>query len=287
MNRFTLKSLAVVAATMVVSCLTARGGNIVLTGHDDDYHLSVNALGQITSFAAFAANGSALPLLVFDAGRELTTGLTTAGITNYVNVNPSVAANITDSLFDTSRYSAFLIASDQSCGGCDNNSITSANINAHATAIAGFLNAGGGIVAFAGGNNADYYSFLPQTASSVGGAPSFGYSQTDVGAALNIPAVNGDQTHNLFFSPGTGGTSSAYQIAEVNSSGNGTIMGPNAATTLVCAGCTTSGGVIIGGGGVDVVPEPSSIALISTGAGLAALWSRRKRTRSALLTGQR
>ena len=98
----------------------------------------------------------------------------------------------------------------------------------------------------------------------VGGAPSSGYSQTSVGATLGIPAVNGDATHNLFWQPGTHGTAAAYQVAEVNDVGNGTILGPNAATTLVCNDCTTSGGVIIGGGGSGV-PEPGSILLLSTG----------------------
>jgi PEP-CTERM motif len=259
MKAFDKKSIRLFLCSLAMT-LPVLAGNIALTGHDDDFHQSVNALGQIRAFATFAANGSALPFLVFDAGSELTSGLTAAGITNFVNVNPNNAAAVTDALFNPAVYSAFLIASDTSCGGCDNNATSSTNIAAHSTAIASFLNAGGGIVAFAGASNTGYYSFLPTTASSVGGAPSTGYSQTGVGATLGIPAVNGDATHNLFSTPGTGGTSSAYQVAEVNSFGNGTILGPNAATTLICMACTTSGGVIVSGS-----PEPSSILLLGTG----------------------
>ena len=274
--------LALAGAIASIS-LPMFGGNIALTGHDDDFHQSTNALGQISAFAAFAANGSSLPFLVFDAGSELTSALTAAGINNFVNVNPNVAANVTDALFSRSVYSAFLVASDTSCGGCDNNSTSSANIAAHSAAIADFLNAGGGIVAFAGANNSSYYSFLPQTAASVGGAPSSGYSQTAVGASLGIPAVNGDATHNLFFDPGTHGTSAAYQVAEVNSIGNGTVLGPNAATTLVCAACTTSGGVIIGPGGPGTsVPEPSSVALFGAGMTTLGFFLNRRRASKSL-----
>lgn len=115
-------------------------------------------------------------------------------------------------------------------------------------------------------------------ASSVGGAPTEGYSQTSVGAAFGIPAVNGDETHNLFNSPGTGGTFSAYHVAEINSFGNGTILGPDAATTLVCTGCTTTGDVIIGGGeDTSGTPEPSSVLLLTCGLGGLAFYVRRKR----------
>lgn len=274
--RNSFKLLPPLAAFLLGSC-PLLASNIVLTGHDDDFHQSTNALGQISAFAHYAANGSTLPFLVFDASNELTSGLTAAGVTNFVNVDPSVASNVTDALFDPTKYSAFMIASDESCGGCDNNTVTSANINAHASAIASFLNAGGGIVAFAGGDNANYYAFLPQTASSVGGAPSDGYSQTSVGATLGIPDVNGDATHNLFYTPGTGGTSSAYQVAEINAFGNGTILGPDAATTLVCTDCTTSGGVIVsGGGGTSDTPEPTSVLLLTCGLGGLSFYVRRR-----------
>jgi hypothetical protein len=243
----------------------ATAGTIVLTGHDDDFHSTVagstQATAQANAMFLLVRGSSTLPVLTFDAGTELTGLLTALGIP-FTNVNPDSAANITDSLFNAATFSAFAVASDASCGGCDNSPAGEANIAAHSTAIGAFLNAGGGIIGLAGANSPGYYDFVPQTATSVGGAPSDGYTATGVGG---IPAVNGDPTHNLFSNPGTSGESAFYQIAEVNSIGNGTIL-PPAATTLVCLNCTVTGGVITGGGGGGTgTPEPAPVIFMATG----------------------
>lgn len=255
---------ALLIAAFAIATVPARAGNIALTGHDDDFHCSGfsgdPACAQLTALVNYARNGSSLPVLTFDAGSELTSNLTALGIA-YTNVNPN--SGVTAAMFDNSLYSAFVVASDQSCGGCDNNPTGEANIAAQSAAIEAFLNAGGGIIGLAGADSPNYYAFVPQTATSVGGAPSTGYTQTAAGAAAGIGAVNGDATHNLFFNPGTNGESAFFQIAELNATtGNGTIP-PPAAVTLICTNCTTSGGVIIGGGGD--VPEPSSFFLLGSG----------------------
>ena len=279
-ERYRLRGLFVAFTLLGFSLLNlwtpglARAGNIGLTGHDDDFHATIAgssaASAQLHALTQFARDGSALPVLTFDSGTELTGALTALGISIH-NVDPNNAAAVTDALFNHSVYSAFIVASDGSCGGCDNSAAGEANIAAHATAIGDFLNAGGGIVGLAGADSASYYSFVPQTASSVGGAPSDGYSATGL---FGIPVVNGDATHNLFWNPGTHGESAFFQVAEVNSFGNGTILGPTAATTLVCFHCTVEGGVIGGGGGS--VPEPSSLLLLGAGLlGLAA-WRLKK-----------
>ena len=270
-------------AAALVAAVPASAGNIFLTGHDSDLHSSgvgSAATTQVGAAIAFARGGSTKPVLTFDAGSQLTGALTFLGIP-FTNVNPNIAATVTDALFSTSIYSAFAVASDTSCGGCDNSPAGEANIAAHGTAIGAFLNAGGGIVGFAGASSANYYAFVPQTASSVGGAPSSGYSQTAVGATVGIPAVNGDPTHNLFFNPGTNGESAFFQISEVNlTSGNGTILAP-AAVSLICSACTVSGGGVItgGGGGTPAgVPEPTSMFLLGSGLTAVTFFARRKRT---------
>ena len=275
MNKLLMAAFLI--AAFAIATVPARAGNIALTGHDDDYHCSydVSACTQLGALVNYARGGSSLPVLTFDAGSELTSSLTGLGI-SFTNVNPN--GTVTASMFDHSVYSAFIVASDSSCGGCDNSPAGEANIAAQSAAIEAFLNAGGGIVGLAGADSPGYYSFVPQTASSVGGAPSDGYSQTAAGASAGIPAVNGDATHNLFYNPGTNGESSFYQIAELNTlSGNGVIL-PPAAVTLICTDCTTSGGVIIGGGGGEV-PEPSSFILL--GSGLVGCLSTLKRRFSA------
>jgi hypothetical protein len=268
------KAIALCVCLGVIS-LPLRAGNILLTGHDDDFHATlggdfVDANPQFLGGLAFVRNGSSLPVLSFDSGSELTSLLTTDGI-SFTNINPDTAGAVTAALFDPAKYSAFVVASDSTCGGCDNDPTGEANIAAQLSAIEAFLNAGGGIFALAGANSTNYYAFLPQTASSVGGAPAIGYTQTALAVTLGIPAVNGDPTHNLFFNPGTNGESSAYHIVEFNqTTGNGVVPAP-AAVTLACVGCTTSGGVIV----TSAMPEPSSWIMILSG--LAALIAMRRR----------
>ena len=281
MKRITLT--AVSALAIATFAPFAHAGSIALTGHDDDYHCAAgdpNACGQLSALVNFVKDKSSLPLLTFDAGSELTSDLTALHIA-FTNVNPD--GGVSASLFNHSMFSAFVVASDESCGGCDNDAAGEAAIAAKSAAIDSFLNSGGGILGLAGADSSKYYSFVPQTATSVGGAPSDGYSQTSAGAKYGIAAVNGDPTHNLFSNPGTNGESKFYQVAEVNAYGNDTIPGPMAATTLLCFECSVDGG-----GGIvgptpppsTVTPEPSGIFLLGSGLVGAAGMLRPSRVQS-------
>lgn len=262
---------AVAIAAITTFALPANAGNIVLTGHDNDFHRSSDAQAAALGAMNLVRNGVSLPVLTFDAGSELTSLLTLIGVP-WVNVDPSVAANITDSLFDHTKYSAFAVASEASCGGCDNSPTTNANIAAHEIAIAAFFNAGGGIYGLAGAADPNAYMYVPESATNAGGSPpSSGFVTTADGISLGIPAVNGDATHNFFSEPGTSGLSSLYKVTErLTDAKTGTpetiaLVGG----TIVCTGASCGFGV----------PEPGTLTLLL--AGLAGLAARRRRRKAA------
>ena len=223
------------AALTLSAVALAAGGNIVITGHDDDFHGSTGAMAQISAMVTFARAGAptpSKPVLSFDHGSELTGRLTTLGIP-FTNIDPDAGIPAASN-FNVATYSAIVVASDTNCGGCDNTTTSITNLTGAATAIAAFLNAGGGT------------------------PPSNGFVQTAFGATVGIPAVNGDQTHNFFNAPGTGGVSAAYGVVETLGAG-GQIV------TLACQNCTT--GTLISGGtpGTAAAPAATVPVLILTG----------------------
>jgi hypothetical protein len=207
----------------------AGAGNIFLTGHDSDFHDSAGspfAGPALNSDIAFVRAGSTLPVLVLDDGSELSSSLTGLGVP-IVSVLPTA---LTNAMLNPTLYSAIAVASEVSCGGCDNTPADNAAIATHLTAIAAFVTAGRGILGLAGAQDPLAYAYVPTAASNGGGnPPATGFVETAAGLAEGLVAENGDATHNFFSTPGTGGLSSLFQVAEVN----GTTGLPEVSTWLM------------------------------------------------------
>jgi hypothetical protein len=291
----------IVGASACAAIMTgqANAGNIILTGHDDDYHdryddLSIanpkNQPGQqLLAMYNFARNGSPnAKVLVIDTaappngapGNEMVTSFNAlVGAANVTAVDPTNKAALDAALLDPNlakKYSVIAIASATNCGGCDNTIPGYNNIAADKAALAAFINTAGnqnGVLQTTGGTTSASrnaaYAWLPKTAGAPAGVPpSTGYFQTPAGAANSIPAVNGDATHNLFFEPGTSGESPAWIVME-------RLRNPDGSTSPETIGIASAhvGTTTITGG----TPEPTTLGLAAMGlAGLAGYRLRKR-----------
>ena len=265
----------------------ASAGRVVITGHDADYHCAsgegqCHFVSTAVNYVRGGAPDPSKPVLVLDRlNLHVVTALDTAfgpGVVPREVVDPrSGFGGVT---LSTDRYSAIVIASDVTCGGCDLNeegaTPDSDAINARQADITAFFNAGGGVYANAGGSHGDgdpatgadpYYSFLP---IPVGGTPVSGpFCLTPLGASLGfedpggcpdtsrLTGTNDDinccATHNSFVTPPAG---SALRVAETDVGLDAEVGPDDAPQTLVAEGKASGGGITNGRVTLAQLPDP-------------------------------
>jgi len=266
------------AAALTFAAGAAAAGEIYITGHDPDFHAQgqVSGQNQLNVALNFVTNGTyndgSTKFLwveshdsILGGHRRGYDGLSFIGV-GASNVDWVDAAGLGGVNFND--YSAIVVAS--SFGGMT----TSAEINAliaRSADIKSFVNAGGGVAAFAecfgntigcdaGATTADpttLFGFLPVNVTAVDTFAPYIVTPFGAGLGLTNADVSDCCTHNSF------GQTGGLTIVDTDALGT--------ATTL-------AGNVRIGGGGFEGIPEPGAWALMLLGfGGIGALLRSRRR----------
>ena len=273
-----IAGIALAAACAIAT--PAAAGNILVSGHDSDFHaISGNTVGAqhiIQDALTFVRDGNTAPILLLQSdtsnlglGDHLNseTGLINSGYAAGTgNGNFYVKHDATQFQADAAAgfagYSAIFIPSDHG-GTLTGNDLVMLDSAPVTAAILAFVNGGGGLFALAEdgfhtGPAAALFGFLPflVTASPLGEFEG-GNTLTADGLSLGLvnSDINGNFSHNIFTA--TGG------MTVVDRDAGGEIL------SLMSRGTVTTGGVL---------PEPATIALFSLGAlGLGLMRRVRKR----------
>ena len=221
-----LAMLAVVALAIAgPASASAAGANFVATGHDMDYHCYYNDTSECEYLKIVVDKvraGSTLPILVIDHGVEAKGALEHAGYleSEIVAVDPNEATAFNGTAFTDASgnplFSAIIVASDETCGGCDNNEEGETNINARAADFATFFNHGGGILALAGAERFEtFYNFVPLKVGATAVEAPFTVTPEGAGLGINEEMANCCATHNSFTIP-----AAPFVVLEDDSAGN-------------------------------------------------------------------
>jgi hypothetical protein len=221
-----LRTLVSCVAAGLILTAPAQAGRVLATGHDADLHCAAQQLQChfLQVAVKYVRGGSSKPVLILD---RLDQDLVRAvGGVPHVVIDPRSTEFATTPIA-ADLYSAVLVASDITCGGCDLNEPGATPdtdaIKARAPDLVTFFNAGGGFLALAGGAHAgSYYGFLPLPVG--GGAVEGPFALTGDGRALGFEdspngiGINDDinccETHNT-----VGGVGGALRAAETDGKG--------------------------------------------------------------------
>lgn len=285
-----VSALVAAAALSALVPAAASAGNLIVTGHDTDHHCAAITSGQPgqchfvrvgIDYVRAGAPDPAKPVLVLTEGNnEAAAALDKAfgpGAVPKVAVDPS-SAQFGMTQINTNNFSAIYVSSDETCGNCDLNDLSSTPdsdaINARSADIQAFFNSGGGLFVNSGAQHGDgdpstgpdpYYNFLPLPVGAVAVAPPF--QLTSAGRELGLEdstngvGTNNDinccETHNAFQKPPAG---SALKVAETDGSGS--------AETLFTRGTIVNGQF--------VQPEPERVSPSEIGLPRKSCLDRRK-----------
>jgi hypothetical protein len=227
-------ALAALAAVGVGSA--SAKSRLFVTGFDPDYHCVVfvkrghqkrgaapsDACDFFAHAVPFVRKGAPhphKPVLVLDrlttnspiGGRELVKSLKTEFGPDFpMTVMDPRSDRFRDARITTKRYSALLVASDETCDGCDLNEATttpdSNRLAARHKAIRRFFKHGGGILALSSGEApphcVPYYAFspihIPCPVTNGNGTSTV----TPAGQALGFSDANFGNVHNTYGNPG-------------------------------------------------------------------------------------
>jgi hypothetical protein len=263
LRRLRIAGVGLLAAVVCGLGVPARAGGIFVTGHDPDFHAFVgaNTVGAqhiIQRALVFATNDNiGNILLVTDLHNpgsgysDPRLGMTAAGITYDVADDGTAGGSVKDlHTVNFSNYSAIVVASD--FGGWLRQSELDILI-ARSSQLMSYLNAGGGLVAFAesgpplpGLITHGAFGYLPFLVTSAQKNQSeVGNTLTPFGLSLGLTDsdINGNASHNVFTA--TGG------MNVVDNDSQGQIL------SLGFYGQIGPGGV---------VPEPSTLGMALVGA---------------------
>ncbi|OGQ01482.1 MAG: hypothetical protein A2W38_05785 [Deltaproteobacteria bacterium RBG_19FT_COMBO_58_16] len=263
-----MKKIKVLIACFAVLLMytPSYAGSIFISGHDPIWHskYGLNSAGGAnlaTTSIEYSRNGSTLPFLFVESNDSVPVGndyeapLLTSRLgyvaTDFLRADISVLSSFADFRSELNNFSAIVVASDH--GGMLSFDELQF-LNNHSGDIISYLNAGGGLTAFAESNAQGLlgaeqpFGFLPFLVSSTTfHAVEVGNTVTPFGASLGLvdSDVNGNVSHNYFTS--TGGMTPVDLY-------NGDTAMP---LSLAFSGPISTGGV--------EVPEPSTLLLLGSG----------------------